>query len=380
MSEIERVKPTRMVFDSLSDLALLARDELSFRRELLRFKRLILRLKTTTLLMSDRTQPRADRHIHSLAHGVVELDERAPDYGTPKRRLRVRKLRGTDFAGGYHDFRILRGGLEVYPRLVAADQRALPPNEPLPTNLDNLDAMLGGGLARGASTLLMGPAGSGKSSLVALFARAALDVGDPAAAFLFDEESDLFLRRAAALGVSLDGYLESGQFELLQIDPGQISAGHFVHEVRRQITERGVRFIAIDSLNGYIHAMPDERFLVLQVHELLSYLARLGVATVLVLTQAGLVGSVTTPADITYVADAVMLTRFFEARGEVRRAVSMFKKRGGAHESTIRELRFDDGIDIGRVLTEFHGVLTGAPQFAGEHHELLGIDPRSSSD
>lgn len=375
VAAVERVRPSRLVFDSLSELALLARDPLGFRRELLMFKRLTMDMGCTTILMSDQTGPETDRQLHSLAHGVLELEDQTPEYGPSRRRLRVRKLRGSDYGDGYHDFIIETGGIEVYPRLVAADHDDRAVETPLATGVVELDKILGGGLARGASTLLMGPAGTGKSNLLAQFASATTGGGEPAALFLFDEELDSFLLRAECLGMPLRQHVTSGLLELHQIDARQLSPGQFTQLVYKAVSERGARLIGIDSLNGYLHAMPEERYLTAQMHELLSYLAKSGVITCMVLTQSGLIADMKSPADITYVADSVLLTRFFEASGEVRRALSMLKKRSGRHETTIREITFVDGLQLGPPLRDFQGVLSGVPEFVGDSATLLESSP-----
>lgn len=365
MDMVERVSPNRVVFDSLSELTFLARDALAFRRELLLLKRALMKRGATVLLVSDGTAPSADRHLHSLAHGVLELEEMAPEYGPERRRLRVRKLRGSSFRGGFHDFAIRHGGLEVYPRLIAAEHGVPFSSEPLASGNANLDTMLGGGLSRGASTLFMGPAGSGKSTMLSVFAHASVERGEKAALFLFDEEADSLLRRAEAVGLPLRAHLDSGALTIEQIDPAQLSPGELVHQIRTEVETRGARFVGLDSLNGYVFAMPEERFLTVHLHQLLSYLAKYGVATAMVMAQSGMVGPMTTPADVTYVADAVVLFRFFEAEGEVRRAVSMLKKRSGPHGSAIRELEFGDGaMHLSEPLVSFQGVLTGVPKLS----------------
>lgn len=365
LAQVEQLRPTRIVFDSLSELALLARDTLGLRRELLMLKQAFMKWGATVLLLSDTTVPDADRQLQSLAHGVLIMEELTPEYGGDRHRLRVQKLRGTRFRGGYHDYIIDTGGLTVYPRLVAAEHWRGFPSEPLCSGLAELDALTGGGLARGSSTLLMGPAGCGKSSLLALYAAAALGQGEKAAVFLFEEGIASFLGRARNIGLPLDEYVESGALKLRQIDPAELSPGQFVHEVRDAVENTGVRYVGIDSLNGYVYAMPQERFLTLHVHELLSYLNQQGVTTVLVLAQHGLVGSMSTPADVTYVADAVLLLRFFEAAGQVRRAISMIKKRGGHHEELIRSFEIQrNGIEVGGPLEDFHGIFTGVPVLA----------------
>ena len=367
---IERVAPDRVVFDSLSELSFLARDALAFRRELLMLKQSLMTRGTAALLLSDGTAPDADRHLHSLVHGVMELEELSPEYGPERRRLRVRKLRGVAYRGGVHDFRIVEGGVVVYPRLVAADQGQSVLGAPLESGVEALDELLGGGLTRGTSTLFMGPAGSGKSSMVGLFAHSAALANEPSALFMFDEEKETFLRRTEALGAPLRPYVDEGLVRLHQIDPAQLSPGEFIHMVREEV-DAGARFISIDSLNGYVFAMPNERYLTLQLHELLSYLAKKGVVTALVLAQSGLVGPMTSPADVTYIADAVLIFRFFEAHGEIRRALSMMRRRSGHHGKQIRELAFTDRIRVGESLRGFRGILTGTPDFVGEHQELF---------
>ena len=370
--QIDRVAPRRVVFDSLAELALLARDNLAFRRELLMLKQILIERGTTALLLSDTTTPDADRQLQSLCHGVLNMDDLAPEYGTERRRLRLRKLRGRRYRGGYHDFRIDRGGVTVFPRLIAAEHGEPFSKEPLRTGIAHLDRMLGGGLPRGGSALLMGPAGSGKSCLVSHFAAALAKDGQPASVFLFDEVVDSFVSRAEGLGLDLQAHIDSGLLEVRQVDPAQLSPGEFVHLVRTAVEERGARMIAIDSLNGYMHAMPEERFLTVQMHELLTYLNQMGVMAVLVLAQAGMIGNMTTPADLTYIADSVILTRFFEAGGEVRRAISILKKRRGPHEMAIRELRIGvEGLQVGKPLSTFRGVLSGVPTFTGEVSTLF---------
>jgi circadian clock protein KaiC len=362
LAEIERVSPARVVFDSLSELALLARDPLGFRRELLLLKRDIMRRGATTLVMSDRTSEETDRHLHSLAHGVIELDEISPEYAPERRRLRVRKLRGSRYRGGFHDFEIRRGGVELFPRLVAAEDGEAFDAAPLASGVPELDRMLGGGLPRGASTLAMGPAGSGKSSIVSLFTHASAEAGEPAAVFLFDEERRTFLDRAEALGHPLRPHTERGLVEVQQVAPAELSPGEFIHRVRHAVETRGARFVAVDSLNGYTYAMSGERFPNMQMHETLSYLAKSGVATMLVLTHSGLLGPMRSPAGLTYIADALLLTRFFEAGGQLRRAVSMLKNRVGYHDTYIRELRFSPSLSVSEPLRDVEGVLSGVPQ------------------
>jgi circadian clock protein KaiC len=376
VEEVERVAPTRVVFDSLSELALLARDPLAFRREVLMLKRVFADNSATVLLLSDATSPEeCDRQLHSLAHGVLKLEALAPDYGADRRRLLVVKLRGTKFRAGYHDYRIDTGGVQVYPRLVASEHHQHYPKTPLVSDIPALDSLLGGGLARGSSTLLMGPAGSGKSSLLAQFAFAALSRGEAAVICLFDEGKESFLLRSAALGLPLDEYVTNGKLVLRQIDPAEMTPGEFVHLIRAAVEGHGAQFVGIDSLNGYIYAMPEERFLTLHVHELLAYLNQRGVATLMLLTQHGLLGAVSTPADVTYVADALILLRFFEDHGRLNRAISVLKKRHSAHENTIRRLAFEGSrITVGDSLDHLKGVLSGLPTFV---HPMVSAFPQS---
>ena len=373
LDEIERLRPRRVVFDSLAELELMAGSPLVFRRELMNLKRRLIQMKTTALLMSDSSAPRAEAEIQSLVHGVVSLESRAPEYGPERRRMRVRKLRGTRYRGGYHDFRIETGGVRVYPRLISDGAPQAEPGPPLRTGVTELDALLGDGLARGSSTLVIGPAGAGKSSVLAQLAHAALRQGEKATIYLFEEAEEVFLGRAAALGSDLRGALDEGRLRLWHVNPAELSPGEFSHRVREEVDEHGVGFVGVDSLNGYVYAMPEERFLTLHVHELLDYLRRRGVVTVLIMAQHGLVGQMTTPADVTYVADALVLVRFFEAQGRVRRGISMLKNRFGAHETAIRELQIGDaGLRVGAPLTDFHGVLSGIPSFVGEKAGLMG--------
>jgi circadian clock protein KaiC len=372
LDTLDRVKPKRVVFDSLSELALLARDALPFRREVLLLKKKLLDLGATALLLSDRTTPESDRQLQSLAHGVLTLEELAPEFGAGRRRLRVTKLRATSYPGGFHDLRIETGGLVVFPRLVAAEHEREHPTAPLASGVQGLDRLLGGGLDPGTSTLVMGPAGSGKSSIMMQFANACMrDVG-PATAFLFDERIDSLVARSESFGLPLQQYMRAGKLHLHQVDPAQLSPGEFAAKVRAAVEEHGSRFVAIDSLNGYIHAMAQERHVALQLHELLSYLDAQGVVTMLILAQQGLVLARESPVDVTYMADTVILARFFEHAGRLRRALSVAKKRRGPHEDWIREFRItSSGIDVGEPLRQFEGLFSGAPVFTGERSALL---------
>ncbi|NJK33002.1 MAG: AAA family ATPase [Deltaproteobacteria bacterium] len=372
LQEIERVEPTRVVFDSLSELALLAREPLAFRRELLLLKQVFLARGATVLLLSDQTTPDADLQLQSLTHGVLELEELAPEFGGERRRLRVRKLRGSKYRSGYHDYRIETGGLLVFPRLVPAEHSKVDVGEPLSSGMADFDALLGGGLPRGSSTLLMGPAGSGKSTLVAQFVAAALGEGHSVLLILFDETTESFLRRSEKLGIGLLRFVDEGLLTLTLVNAAELCPGELSTLVREHVERSGTKLVVLDSLNGYIHAMPEERFLLLHIHELLTYLNLVGVTTLMTLAQHGFVGSMRSPVDLTYMADAVLLLRFFESQGRILRAISMVKNRVGGHENTIRQISIESGgIRLGQPLTQFQGVLTGVPIFTGDSMTLL---------
>ena len=374
IEQVERLKPRRIVFDSLSEMRLLARDPLRYRRQILALKQFFAGRQCTVLLLDDRSSTDGDLQVQSIAHGVLMLEQLTLDYGAERRRMRVVKLRGSRYRGGFHDFIIQTGGLDVYPRLVAADYHQDFVPEPISSGVPALDALLGGGLDRGTSTLIMGPAGSGKSSIAAQFATAAAKRGEIAAAFIFDEGINIHLARAAGLGTDLKSQVDAGRVKVQQVDPAELSPGEFAFYVRRAVERDKARVMIIDSLNGYLQAMPDERFLTVQMHELLTYLNQQGVVTMLVMAQHGFMGAnMGTPVDVSYLADTVMLLRYFEASGAVRRAISVVKKRTGYHEDTIRELRLSSkGVEVGSPLTEFHGVLTGVPTYSGKNR----FDPR----
>jgi circadian clock protein KaiC len=367
--------PTRIVFDSLSELRLLAQNSLRYRRQILALKHFFTSRDCTVLLLDDMSSKADDLQLHSIAHGVVLLEQNAVDYGSERRRLRVVKMRGMPFRGGFHDFTIKRGGLEIYPRLVAAEHRGPAAGGVVASGTSGLDTMVGGGLERGTSVLLLGPAGVGKSSLALTYAIAAAGRGEHAVIYAFDEGRATILTRAAALGLPLDAAIRDGLVRIQQIDPAELSPGEFAHLVRSAVEQDQARVVVIDSLNGYLSAMPDERFLILQMHELLSYLNQSGVLTVLVLAQHGLVGPMQTPIDLSYLSDTVMMLRYFEFEGSVRRALSVVKKRSGAHELSIREFRLGrTGIAIGPPLKDFSGVFTGTPHYTGTSAPLLADD------
>jgi circadian clock protein KaiC len=360
--EFERVRPTRVVIDSLSEIRLLSQSALRYRRQILALKQFFSGRHVTVVLLDDRNAS-DDLQVQSVPSGVIQLQQLPPEYGSDRRRLRVVKVRGIAFAGGYHDFSILRGGLSVYPRLTAAEHREETQPDSISSGIAELDALLGGGIQRGTSTLITGAAGTGKSALACHFVHQAAEQGEPAAMFLFDERRDTLLARSSALGLRLERHLESGLIALQQVDPAELAPGEFVHRVREEVEERNARVILIDSLNGYLNSMPGDRFLLIQLHELLTYLGHRGVATILVSAGQGLFS--TQPheeIDVSYLADSVIVLRYFEAHGEVRKAIAVVKKRSGRHETSIRELRLGaGGIQLSEPLREFRGVLHGVP-------------------
>jgi circadian clock protein KaiC len=366
LTQVEEVNPTRVVFDSLSEMRLLAREPLRYRRQILGLKQFFVGRRCTVLLLDDRTSHAGDLQLQSLAHGVVALEQLAPEFGAERRRLRVVKLRGVKYQGGFHDFNITTGGLAVFPRLVAASSRTNRSQGSVDTGVAEFNALLGGGLDRGTSTLFIGPAGAGKSALATQVAVAATKRGEHVAMYLFDEGLETFRRRAAGLGADVAPFIDSGHMVLTQVDPAEMSPGEFADRVRGDVDRGHASLVVIDSLNGYINSMPEERFLLTQLHELFMFLRQSGVLTISIVAQHGLIGNMQAPIDMSYLADNVVLLRFFEAAGEVRQAISVLKKRSGVHEKTIRELRLQpSGIMLGEPLKEFHGVLTGVPSFAG---------------
>ena len=372
--EVDRVQPKRVVFDSLSEMRLLAQDSLRYRRQVLALKQFFAGRDATVLLVDDMSGSEAgrDAHLHSLAHGVITLERLTLDFGAARRRLQVQKLRGVDFIAGYHDLTIRRGGLEIYPRLIASSHHSDFTGTVTPSGVPALDDLLGGGPLRGTSTLIAGPAGSGKTTVALQYLDAACKRGENCTIYEFDERIGTLLARADAFNLDLRKHLESGCLVVEQIDPAEISPGEFASRVRSEVEQRGVGMIVIDSLNGYLASMPQEQQLILQVHELLSYLSRKGVVTFLINPQHGLVGSMVTSLNISYVADAVILLRFFEADGRIRKAISVIKNRGGMHEDAIRELRIDgNGLRVGAPLSAFKGVLTGTPEYVGARSPLM---------
>ena len=374
LAVVERVAPSRVVFDSLSEMRLMARDALRFRRQILALKQFFAGRGCTVLLLDDRTGPDGDRHLHSLAHGVVALEHLAMEYGAERRRLQVAKLRGLQFRGGYHDFRIRTGGLEVYPRILSEGRPQQAIGVELHSGSAELDALIGGGLPGGTSTLITGAAGTGKSVLATQYARAAVLGGARVRYYLFDERVPTFEHRATKLEMDVSKAIADGRLALRQIEPTTMSPGEFADEIRWAVEEDGVRLIIIDSINGYMQAMPSERLLAVQVHELLSYMADHGVSAIMTLVQHGVFGGpVDEAAEVSYLADTVILLRYFEHAGAVRQAISVVKKRAGYHERAIRECRVErGGFRVGQPLDAFHGVLGGVPTYSGGTEPLMG--------
>ena len=369
---VERVRPDRVVLDSLSEIRLLAQSSLRYRRQILAIKHYFAQFNTTVLLLDDLTADVGDKTVHSVAHGVLRLEELAPAYGAERRRARVIKYRGVKFRGGYHDVTITTGGLNVFPRLVASEYRSSFSRTKITSGIPELDQLLGGGVETGSSTLVIGPAGTGKSLAAIIFLVAAIKRRERAALFVFDEELGLLFSRMKGLGIDLEAMQRGGNLFIEQVDAAELSPGEFAHRVRKRVDEDAIKTVVIDSLNGYQAAMPEENSLILHVHELLQYLNRRGAATFMTVAQHGLVGDMKSPVDVTYLADTVVLLRYFEALGSVRRAISIIKKRTGAHESTIREYRIDNrGLTIGEPLDGFQGVLRGVPVYMGEGPPLL---------
>jgi len=372
LEKFEGERPTRLVIDSLAELRLLAQTALRHRRQILALKHRFTSNHCTVLLLDDQTAEPRDLQLHSIVHGVIALGQSSSIYGAERRSLRVMKLRGVRFRGGNHDYTIETGGLVVYPRLVASEFRDNFSPFPVGSGVTELDALLGGGLVPGTSTLIMGPTGTGKTTTATCCILTALQRGEKAAVFMFDEALGTFYARSAGLGMDLRPHLNSGQLQVHQIEPSELSPGEFVQYVRRAIEVDGSRVILIDSLNGYLHAMPNEQYLLLQMHELLRYLGQHGVMTLLVLGQHGLVGEVRADVDLSYLSDTIILMRFFEAAGAVRRGLSVIKTRTSDHEPTIREFSLGPtGLMIGGVLRDFDGVLSGTPIYRGRADRLM---------
>ena len=371
----ERIRPDRIVLDSLSEIRLLAQSSLRYRRQILALKHYFARHKATVLMLDDLTTEAADKTVHSVAHGVISLEELVRDYGAERRRLRIVKYRGRRYRGGYHDFLIETGGVQVFPRLVALEHKTKFERTVLPSNTQGLNALLGGGIERGSSVLILGPAGTGKSLLALNFIVSATARGERSAMFAFDEELGLLFSRAIGLGIDLQAMVDAGNLVIEQVDAAELTPGELSARVRHCVEEFGAGTVVIDSLNGYQAAMPEENALILHMHELLQYLNRQGATTYLTVAQHGLVGDMKSPVDVTYLADTVVLLRYFEAFGRVRRAMSIVKKRTGAHENTIREYKIGaDGIAVGPPLTDFQGVLRGVPTLVGAAEGLMADD------
>ena len=363
LEDVQALSPRRIVFDSLSELRLLSGGSLRYRRQILALKQFFSGRQCTVLLLDDMATTHRDQQVQSIAHAVLRLEQTHSDYGAVRRRLVVVKFRGKDFRGGYHDYRIVRGGLQVFPRLVAAEHFHPVKPDKLPSGIESLDRLMRGGLERGTSTLFVGAPGTGKSTVAVQFAIAAAERGETSAVFLFDESINTLRTRCASMGMDIERWIEAGRVHLRQVDPGEMSPGELVHLIRQAVEGDHASVVVIDSLNGYLNAMPDDRFLIVQLHELLTYLGQAGVATLLVGAHHGMIGTnMQAPVDASYLADAIVMLRYFEAEGEVRQAISVMKKRGGAHERSIRAFTMDDtGLHVGEPLRNFRGVLTGVP-------------------
>jgi len=363
LSEVERLQPQRVVFDSLAEIRLLAGSLLRFRRQVLALKQYFAGRHATVLLLDESQVAEQGLNAHTIVHGVISLDQLRPEFGGDRRRLRVTKMRGRPFHGGFHDYEIETGGVHVFPRLVAAKTRHDGPLLKLPSGLPSFDKLVGGGLERGTSTLLLGSAGTGKSSLAMHIVMSAAARGERSAVFLFEESTRALRTRSRGLGMDIDAMVESGMVLLHPVDPSELSPGEFFHIVRAAVEDQGAKVVVIDSLNGYLNAMPEERFLVTQLHELLTFLGQADVLTLLLNAQKGMLGAMSSTLDVSYLADTVVLLRYFEARGRVCKAISVLKKRTGVHESTLREFSIaSEGVRIGEPLENFRGVLTGVPQ------------------
>lgn len=374
IAEIERVKPVRVVFDSLSEMRMLADTALRYRRQILQLKQYFAGRNCTVLLLDDRSGDVHDLQVESIAHGVISLHRSTPEYGVSRRHLSVVKIRGSQFREGNHDLVLRRGGMTVFPRLVAAEHHRKFARESFPSGIAGLDALLGGGLGRGTSTMFMGPPGTGKSTLAIKFALAAAERGEKSLLFIFDETVGTLMNRAAELGMNLAPHIEAGRIVIEQVDPAEISPGELAHSIRQAVDHHGTRVVVIDSINGYLNAMPAERYLTLQLHELFAYLNQQGIITIMVLAQQGLMGAMQSTVDLTYLADSVVLLRYYEARGEIKQALSIIKKRSGNHERTIREMRIGSGgIWIGEPLRELQGILTGVPTILSDRTTGAGV-------
>ena len=374
LDEVRKVQPDRVAFDSLSEFRLMAETDLRYRRQLLNLKQQFARYKSTVLLIDDKMTTSGvdvDPHVLSLAHGVIEMEQISPDYGVSRRRLRVIKLRGIKFREGYHDYIIQTGGLRVFPRLVAAEHHVDFQRKPVSSGIREFDQLLGGGLDRGTTTLILGAVGTGKSTIALQCASQMAGKGERGIVFAFDETREIIRARAKSLEMDIGRHIQSGLIALQQVDPAELSPGEFANRIRQAVTA-GCRLVVIDSLNGYLNAMPGEKYLNNQLHELTSYLNQQGVVTILIVAQHGLITAAEAPVDLSYLSDTVILLRFFEAAGAVKQSVAVIKKRSGYHEKTIREFMLErGGIRVGEPLKEFQGVLTGVPVFHGVAREMM---------
>jgi circadian clock protein KaiC len=372
-SQVEKLKPARVALDSVSELKILSETNARYRREILGLKQFFAQQKCTALVLDDRTTREGEQQLQSIAHGVIRMERHAREYGDTRRQIHIVKMRGVRFRDGLHDFTIDTGGITIYPRLSAVEHPKKQNQNTVQSGVEQLDLLLGPGLDRGSSSLIMGPAGCGKTTLSTQFILAALVRGEAVSCFLFEESQSTFCQRAAGLGLPIDSYVSSGLLQITQMDPAVLSPGEFADRVRRAVEQQDVSLVMIDSLNGYMSAMPSEQSLLIHMHELLAYLGQQGVVTLLVLAQHGMLGSgMQTPIDVSFLADTVILLRFFEAQGEVRQAISVVKKRRSAHERTIRELRLGPGgVRVGEPLRAFEGVLTGVPKYRGKTEPLL---------
>ncbi len=374
LNEVDSRKPVRVVFDSLSELRLLAGTPLRYRRQMLGLKQYFAGRHCTVLVLDDCTGSEDDPQLQSITHGIIELDQETPLFGSARRRLRVIKYRGREYVGGYHDFRIARGGLKIFPRLVAAKHRGRSASGPLSSGVPALDTLLGGGIERGTSTLLSGGPGTGKSTIAAQYAVEAARRGERAAMFLFDEGLTTLRKRLSSLDMEIEPLLASGRLSIQQVDPAEMSPGELLYTVSKVATDEQASVVVMDSLNGFLNAMPHDKLLNTQLHELLTHLGQQGTATLLVSVQRGLIGSnMESPVDASYLADAVILLRYFELQGNIRGAISVLKKRSGPHERAIREFSIGaGGVRVGPSLDRFHGVLTGVPRYLGEDLPAVG--------
>lgn len=371
LKKVKDVNATRIVFDSVSELRLLADSSLRYRRQMLAFKEFFIGRGSTVIFLDDLTTEAGDIHVQSIVHGVLLLEKFRASYGVERRQFNISKMRGVGFRGGTHDYVIQQGGVVIYPRLVSAEHEQGFKPERISTGVKEIDSLLGGGLDRGTSNLIIGPAGTGKSTLTMQFAMACAEIGKTVSIYSFEESTINYLARADQLGIDIRSHIKSGRVSLRKIDPAELTPGQFTSYVRGAYGE-GSDMVIIDSLNGYLHAMPEQEFLLLQLHELLAYLGNRGVITVLVLSQAGIMGNMQSPLDLTYLADSVIMTRFFEAFGKIKKAISVIKKRSGKHEESLREFRLGEGgILVGPVLSEFRGVFSGIPEFTGKEEQML---------